>query len=71
MKVFGIILIAVGILMLVFTNINFTTKEKVVDLGPVEVNKEKDHNIGWPTYAGELILAGGIIITVMGTKKSS
>ncbi len=46
MKAFGFILIVVGILMLVFTNISFTKKEKVVDLGPVEINKNEKKTIG-------------------------
>lgn len=70
MKTFGITLIVVGILMLVFTNINFKTEEEVVDLGPLKVNKEKDHQIGWPTYVGGLVLMGGIVVTVIGVKKS-
>ncbi len=70
MKTFGIVLIVIGILMLVFTNINFTTEEEVVDLGPLKVNKEKDHSIGWPTYVGGLVLIGGIAVTVIGARKS-
>lgn len=71
MKTLGIILIVVGIAMLVVTNINFKTEEKVVDLGPLKVNKEKDHNIGWPTYVGALVLIGGVAVTAIGYKGSS
>lgn len=71
MKTFGIILIVVGILMLVVTNINFKTEENVVDLGPLQVNKEKDHHIGWPTYAGALVLVGGVVVTAIGAKKGA
>ncbi len=69
MKGFGIVLIIVGVLMMIFTGFNFTTKEKVVDLGPVEINKEKDHSVGWPVYAGGIILLGGIGLLVAGRKK--
>lgn len=69
MRAFGIILIIVGILMMVFSSINFTTKEKVVDLGPLEVNKEKEHSVGWPVYVGGIVLLGGIGLTVAGGKK--
>lgn len=71
MKTLGIILIVVGIAMLVVTNINFKTEEKVVDLGPLKVNKEKDHNIGWPTYVGALVLIGGVAVTAIGYKGAS
>lgn len=69
MRAFGIILIIVGILMMVFSSINFTTKEKVVDLGPLEVNKEKEHSVGWPVYVGGIVLLGGIGLAVAGGRK--
>ncbi len=69
MRAFGIILVIVGILMMVFSSINFTTKEKVVDLGPLEVNKEKEHSVGWPVYVGGIVLLGGIGLIVAGKKK--
>lgn len=69
MKGLGIVLLVVGILMLIFTNINFTTKEKVVDIGPLEVNKEKEHNVNWPGYAGGIIAAAGVVLLVIGSRK--
>ena len=41
MKILGIVLIVLGILMFVFGNVTFTHKEKVVDAGPLEINKRK------------------------------
>lgn len=70
MKLFGIILIAAGILMLVFGNISFTTEKKIVDIGPVEINKKEKKTIGWPNYAGAIALVGGIVVVALGNKKS-
>lgn len=69
MKIAGIVLIVIGVLMLVFNTINFTTKEKVVDIGPLEVNKEKERTIGWPVYAGGIVLIAGIALVAVGSKK--
>lgn len=69
MKTTGIVLLIVGILMMVFNVINFTTEEKVVDLGPLEVNKEKEHTIGWPVYVGGIVGVAGVIMIVAGAKK--
>lgn len=55
--------------MMVFNVINFTTEEKVVDLGPLEVNKEKEHTIGWPVYVGGIVGVAGVIMIVAGAKK--
>lgn len=69
MRVFGIILAIAGVLMLLFNTVNFTTEEKVADIGPIEINKEKEHSVGWPVYAGAVVLIGGIVLIVAGGKK--
>jgi len=69
MKILGIVLIVVGILMFVFGNVTFTRKEKVVDAGPVEINKKEKHTVAWPNYAGGVIVAAGVIILVAGGKR--
>lgn len=71
MKLFGIILIAAGILMLVFGNVSFTTEKKVVDMGPLEINKKEKKTIGWPNYAGIIALAGGVAVLVAANRKNS
>jgi len=70
MKTFGIILIVVGILMLVFRSFSFTKEEKLIDAGPVEVNKKENKTIGWPVYAGGIAVAAGVIILVAARKKT-
>ena len=70
MKAFGIILIVAGILMLIFRSFSFTTKEKVIDAGPLEVNKKENKTIGWPVYAGGIAVAAGVIILVTNRKKA-
>lgn len=69
MKVFATILIVAGILMIVFRGFSVQTEKKVVDLGPVEINKKENKWIGWPTYAGALAIAAGAIILVTNRKK--
>ena len=69
MKVAGIILIIAGILMLIFRGFSFTQEKKLVDLGPLEINKQQKKSVGWPLYAGGVTLAAGIIVLVAGKKK--
>jgi hypothetical protein len=68
MKPIGIILIIAGILMLIFKGFSFTQEKKVVDLGPVEINKKEKHSIGWPVYAGGIAIVAGILLVVGGKK---
>ncbi|SFO44233.1 hypothetical protein SAMN05428949_5145 [Chitinophaga sp. YR627] len=69
MKTFGLILIAAGILMIVVRGFSVKTQKKVVDLGPVEVNKTENRWIGWPTYAGGIIAAVGLVLVLTDRKK--
>jgi drug/metabolite transporter (DMT)-like permease len=70
MKTFGIILIVVGIAMILIKGFSVTTEKKVVDLGPVEVNKKENKWIGWPTYAGALIAIVGVVMVVSDKKRA-
>jgi hypothetical protein len=69
MKQLGIVLIGIGVVALIYTGFTFTTKEKVLDLGPIEIKKEKKHNISWPPIAGAVLIVGGVILMVMDKKK--
>jgi uncharacterized membrane protein YidH (DUF202 family) len=69
MKVLGIVLIIIGILMMVFREVNFTKEKEVVDLGPIELNKKEHKTVAWPTYAGIAVIIGGIVVLVTGSRK--
>ena len=70
-KPIGIILIVLGILMLLYNSFNFTTTEKVVDIGPIQVNKEVNHPIAWSPIIGIVIAVGGVVLLVVGNKKNA
>lgn len=70
MKTLGIVLIVIGGLMTVFTGFNLVTKKEVVDLGPLEVNKEEKTPIGWSPIVGGILLVAGIVIFVSAKKNS-
>lgn len=70
MRTLGIILIAAGILMMVFTGFNLVTKEKVVDLGPLEVNKTEKTPVNWSPILGVVLLISGTAI-MLTTKRQN
>jgi UDP-N-acetylmuramyl pentapeptide phosphotransferase/UDP-N-acetylglucosamine-1-phosphate transferase len=70
MKTFGIILIVVGALMTVFTGFNIITKKEVVDLGPIEINKEEKTPIYWSPVTGGVLLVAGIVVVLVSRRKS-
>ena len=71
MKTIGLILIIIGILMIIIRGFNIPVKKNIVDVGPVEINKTENKWIGWPTYAGAIIIATGMVLIVTSRKKSS
>jgi len=64
MKNVGIVLIVIGGLMMIFTGFSFITKKKVVDVGPVEINKDEKHPVNWSPIVGGIILVAGIAVMV-------
>jgi hypothetical protein len=70
MKTLGIVLLIVGGIMMVFTGFNIVTKKKVVDLGPIEINKEEKTPIYWSPVTGGILLAAGILVLVVGKRKA-
>ena len=68
MRTLGVILVILGILALIYTGFTFTTEEKVLDLGPLEVNKEKENVVSWPPVVGVILLIGGVVILVTAKK---
>ena len=62
MKNVGIVIIVIGILMIAYTGFNFITKEKVVDVGPIEINKEENHPVQWSPIVGVVLVVGGIVL---------
>jgi hypothetical protein len=70
MKTAGLVILIIGLLMTVYTGFTYVTKEKVVDLGVVEITKEKEHSVDWQPYAGVGAMIVGGVLLVLGRKQS-
>lgn len=64
MRNLGIVLIFIGMAMIAYTGFNFVTTEKVIDLGSVEITKEKNNPVRWSPFVGVALLAGGVILVL-------
>ena len=68
--IIAIILIALGIAALAYQGITYTTREKVVDLGPIQMTADKTKTIPLPPILGAIALVGGIVLLVVGGRKA-
>lgn len=68
MKALGAILIVFGLVGLVWGGFTYTTREKVVDIGPIHASRDKTNNIPLPPIVGALALVGGIALLAVGRK---
>ncbi|MFB2119508.1 hypothetical protein [Parapedobacter sp. 2B3] len=68
-KTVGIILVIVGAIMLVWTGFSFTKKEKVVDIGSLEITADKKEQVNWPPYVGGVILVAGVVLLIIPRKR--
>ena len=66
----GIILIILGIIAFAYQGIEYTTREKVVDLGPVHMSADRTRTLPLPPIVGAIAIIGGIVLLVTGSKKS-
>ena len=68
--IIAIILIVLGIAAFAYQGITYTTREKVVDLGPVHMTADKTRTLPLTPIVGAIALVGGIVLLVTGSKKS-
>ena len=65
-KILGIVLIVIGIAGLAWGGFSYTTREKVVDIGPIHASRDKNHSVPLPPIAGAIALIGGVALVVVG-----
>jgi hypothetical protein len=68
-KTLGIILNALGLVGLAWGGITYTTREKVVDIGPIHATRDQTHNVPLPPIAGALALIGGVVLLATSKKE--
>jgi len=65
----AIILIAIGVVSLAYQGITYTTREKVLEVGPIKATAEKERTIPLPPILGGLALAGGVVLLAVGARR--
>ena len=66
----GIALILLGIVAFAYQGISYTSREKIIDVGPLQASVDTKKTIPLSPLLGGLVLVGGIVLVVVGSKKS-
>lgn len=69
MKKAGIIILIVGLLLTIFSVVNFVTKEKVLEIGEIEVTRDKKHGLELSPFIGVAVIVAGGLVYFLGKKK--
>jgi hypothetical protein len=67
----GVGLILLGIVAFAYQGITYTSREKIIDIGPIQATADTQKTIPLSPLLGGLVLVGGIALVVVGAKKSS
>jgi hypothetical protein len=67
----GIALILLGIVAFTYRGGSDTSNDKIIDIGSIQATADSQKTILIPPLLGGLMLAGGIVLIVAGSKKSS
>ena len=70
-KSVGLILIAVGLVVMIWGGFGFKTREKVLDLGPIEATKETTHRMPYAPIIGGIVFIGGLAVLIAGRSRST
>lgn len=69
--ILGIALIMLGIVAFTYQGITYTTREKVIDLGPLQATVDKKETVPLTPLVGGLALVSGIILLIGGARRAS
>ena len=66
----GVALIVLGMVAFAYQGITYTSRETVIDIGPLHATADTQKTIPLSPMLGGLALVGGIVLVVVGAKKS-
>jgi hypothetical protein len=65
----GVVLIVLGVAALAYQGISYTSRETVVDIGPLHATADREKTIPLPPILGILGIAGGVALVMMSMRK--
>ncbi len=69
MKKAGIIILVIGLVITLITGFNFVTKEKVLEVGELQITRDKQHSLAWSPVVGVVVMVIGGAVLLFGVHK--
>jgi hypothetical protein len=70
-RVIGLVLVALGLVALLWGGISWTRDKTVVDAGPLEIQTEQRETIPLPPLLGGVALVAGVLLLVLPARTRS
>jgi hypothetical protein len=70
LMILGIALLVLGVISLAYQGLTYTTREKVLEVGPIKATKETERTIPLPPVLGGIALIGGVVMVVAAARRS-
>jgi len=67
----GIALIVLGLAALAYQQINYTSRETVIDVGPIHATADRQRTLALPPIVGGVAVVGGVLLLVVGLRKGA
>jgi uncharacterized membrane protein len=68
-SVLGLVLIVLGLVALAYQGFTYTTREKVLDIGPIHATAEREKTVPLPPLLGIVAVAAGVALVIVGVRK--
>lgn len=69
MKAIGIVLIVLGLAALAYQGFTYTSRETVVNIGPLHATADREKTVALPPIVGGVAVASGVVLLIVGTRK--
>ena len=70
MKAIGIVLVVLGLLGLVYQGITYTSREKIIDIGPIEASADVEKTRSIPPIASGAAVLVGLVLLVADRRRA-
>jgi uncharacterized membrane protein YidH (DUF202 family) len=67
----GVVLILFGLAALVYQGITYTSRETVIDIGPVHATADRQKTLPLPPIVGTVAVVGGVALLIAGARKNA